>query len=87
MNYSLDEFLALVERVEAQGGERLTEIHESHTLVCDTGNNTQRVEGTGCDEVALFDIPYEDSRDNAPRAVTVCAVDDMVGLWPRFLER
>jgi hypothetical protein len=95
-----DTFIRLVEAVEAQGGELLPETHHPTPFVYKIEGPNGRsksveVEGTGCGEDTLLRIPYEDhkpdkqgveSPDGAVHDIKVCAIDDLVHLWPRFAE-
>lgn len=95
-----DIFIKLVEVVEAQGGELLPETHHPTPFVYKIQGDHGRVKpvevnGTGCGEDALLRIPYDDHHPNkegvedaAPdrRDIKVCAIDDLVHLWPRFAK-
>jgi hypothetical protein len=87
MDYSKKEFFNLAEAVEAQGGEHLDEMCKSHTYEF-SGKKIKPVTLAGCGNSALFEIPYEalDKRgkDMGAQPITVCAVDDDMGRWPRF---
>lgn len=88
MRYSQNEFFKLVDAVEDQGGKLLPEIHENvyHTQFC--GDKIKGEEVVYCGEEALLEIPYEGTDRNGVelgvQPIKVCAVDDMVGRWPRF---
>lgn len=95
-----DIFIKLVEAVESQGGELLPETHHPTPFVYKAEGPGGRVkaievEGTGCGEDALLRIPYEDHRPNKEGVesnlveihdIKVCAIDDLVHLWPRFAK-
>lgn len=82
MLYTEDEFMRLWKTIEDQKG---THIAEDHTDKFDTGLH-MRIEYCGFE--AQFDVPYvyypPESEDAEERIVRVCAVDDRMGLWPRF---
>lgn len=80
MNYSQDEFFELMDQVEAQGGTHLDEMCKAKTYEF-TGDRIKPATLPGCGNVALFDVPF---LDNSSDGVTVCAVDDDMGKWPRF---
>lgn len=84
MNYSKDEFLALVSYVEDQGGVLLDELCASHQYLIE---HERRVSVTlpGCGNISTFEVPYESMMAGVNDAtVRVCAVDDSMGRWPRF---
>ncbi len=120
MNYHPDDFLALIEEAERQGGAHLNESCKPAAwrmnLPIDferpTGaRRNERVESTGCLRRAKFlvsllpdayvlhhgleddpgfdfndvDNPRAVMSDGSPALATACAVDDAMGLWPRFL--
>lgn len=88
VSYNLEEMIRLTEAIEAQDGELLPETcgPRSVTMRSSTGR-TETAPLAYCGNDVLFDIPYTSFVDESPRAITVCAVDDMVGAWPRFQER
>lgn len=91
MHYSPDEFLRLMEEIDFQGGEHLDETHDNvfHTEFTGDHEGVKGLEIEYCGESALFEIPYgpqEKAQHNGAGVVKVCAVDDMVGRWPRFAE-
>lgn len=87
-------FIALCDAVEDQGGELLTETHWPETLIYETKNSkgrkrTEEAESTGCGRETLFDVPYEmySTDDTVEEGmIKVCAIDDMMDLWPRFAK-
>lgn len=83
MQYRQDEFFRLLEAIELDGGTHLDEAHENvfHTKL--TGDHVKGMEVAYCNESALFEIPYE-GEDGAVVSIKACAVDDRIGLWPRF---
>lgn len=92
MNYTEQQFVRLMEMVEAEGGEHLDEQCKGRRFEI-SGEpylKTQRVTLPYCGNSALFEIPYEKPVDGTNAAVLdkvrVCALDDMVGLWPRYEE-
>ena len=107
MNYHPDDFLALAERVQEEGGAVLDEPctgrafrikkpvngkmqwRNARTTHCDltarmaiTYDPTQHVRIRDDDDVILAEHPGEAGRPE-PLAI-VCAVDDAMGLWPRY---
>lgn len=115
MNYSPDEFLQLMEAVEAQGGAHSSEPCKPRNYklrMPKPGNATVRVwknfTTTGCGAEARFVVPYDPTQpvsikhkgqtstdepteselaamvDRGAGMAAVCAVDDSLGLWPRF---
>lgn len=95
MNYSKDQFFALMEAAEEQGGELLDEVCDARTYSF-TGSRSKKVTFPMCGNSTIFDIPYLEDSDapllvgagpTAQPRIKVCAVDDGLGLWPRFRER
>lgn len=86
MYYERDEFFRLMELIEDQGGTHLNEVHENvhhPALVNDAGGKGITV--VYCGEAACFEIPYEALGDlGVLTTAKVCAVDDWLGLWPRY---
>lgn len=87
MNYSQNEFFALVETVEEQGGEHLDKLCKAQTYKF-VGNKQKPMTLPSCGNSALFLVPYEainrDGSEAGLQPVEVCAVDDDMGRWPRF---
>lgn len=122
VNFHPDDFLSLIEEVEAQGGVHLTsEACTPPTFRLNQPINPEdpngpkrniRIEMTGCHRRAKFLVPllpdaylydrdelhtqefdFNDQEnpvtrfsDGAPALAKVCAVDDAMGLWPRFQD-
>ena len=122
MNFHPDDFLALIDEVENQGGVHVADethmpVHFRMNLPIDEANpqgpkHNVRVSTTGCHRRALFLVPmlpeayfmdeeeiatspdfdFDDSKHptvtmadgDTPALTKVCAVDDSMGLWPRF---
>lgn len=84
MNYEKDEFFALMDLVEEQDGEHLDAQCSARTFeFC--GDKLKPATLPGCGNSSLFAVPYKTEKggpDNGP--ITVCAVDDDMGRWPRF---
>lgn len=65
MNYSGTEFFRLIEEIEDQGGVQLDELHEVRVIDIpkqSKSDKAQTIRGQklcGCDEAALFAIPFE----------------------------
>jgi len=80
MNYTKDEFFELMDDVEAQGGTHLDDLcaHKTYDFV---GDKLKPVTLPGCGNNAIFNVPF---LDDETLSVTVCAVDDDMGKWPRF---
>lgn len=99
MPYSPDDFLALLEEVERQGGAHDPDPcipREFKIELPDASGKkrTRRAHTTGCGRDSIFIVPYEPAGKDAEerRAMRarkagfarVCANDDLVGHWPRF---
>lgn len=89
MNYSSDQFLRLMEEVEEQGGEHLDELCTARRFeFC--GDKIKPVTLPGCGNSSVFQIPYaatdKNGREKGMQDVKVCAVDDALGYWPRFIK-
>lgn len=131
MNYNPDDFLALIQECEAQGGSHLSEQCTPDSFRLSVPIDADNIQGprankkfftTGCKRHSKFIVPdlpeaYLDEVDILDSAVaeieeggviahrevepgdfdfddgknptknslpTVCAVDDAMGLWPRF---
>ena len=87
MKYTEDEFFRLMAEVQKQGGYHVDETHKDVYHKSFTGNlTTEGVPPDGtigyCNNNALFKVPYIGS----DKKITVCAVDDCMGLWPRFSD-
>jgi hypothetical protein len=82
VEYQQDEFFALMEQVEDQGGDHLPERCKAQRYTF-TGDQIKPVTLPSCGNETLFSIPYVGEKDK-PSAITVCAVDDNMGMWPRF---
>lgn len=89
MNYDQDEYFDLMERVEEQGGE-LQESICANQRYDFTGPNSKPVTIAGCGNQSIFTVPYEGvvAKDGEVEPgvypISVCAVDDDLGAWPRF---
>lgn len=89
MKYDEKEFFSLLKEIKKQGGVHLDdEVHEHVYHPHFVGPKSAKgYTQTYCNSVALFDIPYLE-QDNtvspAIESIKVCAVDDCIGLWPRF---
>lgn len=85
MKYNMDEFYRLMESIEDQGGEHLELTHDPVFHIELTGPHVKGEEVLYCGESAMFAIPYEPlGHEGTMDSITVCAVDDAVGRWPRF---
>lgn len=85
MHYRRDEFFRLLDEIEFQGGSHLDETHDNVYHTEFVGEKIKGHEVEYCGENALFEVPYFAEGDNdTMRTVKVCAVDDRLGLWPRF---
>jgi hypothetical protein len=90
VNYSQEDFIKLIEEVEFQGGTHLDEDCEPVVVALKKEHprgKASRFKLARCGNPALFDIPY--GLENPGPAgemgiIKVCAVDDSIGLWPRF---
>lgn len=80
-----------MEAVEDQGGEHLDEQCKARRYEF-SGGKSKPVTLPSCGQSALFMIPVELPDDEMtgvmlPEPVKVCAVEDLVGLWPRFIDQ
>jgi hypothetical protein len=84
MVYTEADFQRLVAALEDQGGQHLNDQCKAKTYRW-TGTNEQPRVVEGCGNHMLLDVQYEPYQDGSVvQSVTVCAVDDNVGMWPRF---
>lgn len=90
MQYDDDSFLALLIRIEEQGGRLLDDVHATRAENVDvlkgyeqTGRS-MKMNIKGCGEQVLFEIPYRDSRSERAGKLVACAVCDDLGKWNRF---
>lgn len=91
MNYSQDEFIALMDVIEEAGGMHLDmDCTPERFRLKTSPDGPERIRETqACGNPSLFDIPFPlpDGSDLVNTGtVRVCAVCDNVGLWPRFTE-
>lgn len=94
MNYSPDEFLALVQEVERQGGAHLPDECEPVTINYKIGNRKTKVNSCHCGNESIFVTVYEPTADAEKRNAKArgggfartCAVCDEMGAWPRYME-
>lgn len=89
MNYSQLEFLRLMEEVEFQNGVHLDRdcVPSTFRMKSKPNGPERTYETSSCGNTTMFQVPYaqEDKGGVVTHAaVTVCAVDDDMGLWPRF---
>lgn len=93
MDYTAEEFADLVRAVEQQGGQQLPDmcLPTVYRLKQPTPSGPRRVdvETVGCEQFCLLAIPYDPEPKSKKKvnAVTACAVDDNVGMWPRFRRK
>ena len=84
MVYTEADFQRLVGAVEEQSGQHLNDQCKAKTYRW-TGTNEQPRVIEGCGNHMMFDVIYEPYNEgNVVQTVKVCAVDDNVGMWPRF---
>jgi hypothetical protein len=99
VNYTRSQFFSLMQAVEDQGGDHLDRTCESPPYFFKqfeaspveddawkfsfTGS-TKKVTFPSCGHSALFAVPF---LDDPEEKVTVCAVEDSMGLWPRFADQ
>lgn len=85
MKYKPDEFFRLMAAVEEQGGEHLDESHDTVYLMPDKDKGLPGLELDYCGQSMLFVIP-DLPGESPPGKTKVCAMDDDMGLWPRFRD-
>lgn len=99
MNYHPSDFQRLAEEVEEQGGTALPGAHNPRKLSmklpdAEGESRWQDAFTTGCHQEARFLVPYalpggklgEVMEQRGAGIVEVCAVDDDMGKWPRFVN-
>lgn len=86
VNYSPEQFFALVKAVEDEGGELLDETCTAQRYSF-TGPRGQgkSVYLPSCGNTTIMEIPYE-APDGSAQPIRLCAVCDDVGNFPRFRE-
>lgn len=82
LNYDRDEFIELLDAVEDQDGVHLDDQCKARKYTW-VGKKTKPAIIAGCGNETLFEIPYDGERGEES-SLTVCAVDDDMGRWPRF---
>lgn len=102
VNYSRTQFYRLMEAVEDQGGDHVDRVcaptpyyFKQHTAEPGPDDNwkitatgaTKKVTFPSCGHSAIFEVPYVSAEDDEEQTVTVCAVEDSMGLWPRFADQ
>lgn len=89
MQYTREEFFRLMEQIEADGGDHLDKTHDPSVFTELVGGpvlDPKQGFVRNCGENALFRVAYEPSgHDGTLETLEVCAVDDMMGRWPRFV--
>lgn len=115
MNYSPQDFMALVAQIEGEGGYIDAEPCTGKVINYKIDGRTKHVSTAHCDMHTRVGVPYDsteavdletyaeivrDGRKQRVRtrikhpgeashkmaAAAVCAVDDAVGLWPRYAD-
>lgn len=81
MKYNHDEFVELIEVVEAQGGTLLDDPHAVKVTKHTTPRGEMTVRTSGCGAYSMFEVPVEGGKP-----AVLCAVCDNMGMMPRFLE-
>ncbi len=89
MRYKDEEFFRLMDAIEADGGQHLNERHGNVTHPELTGEHRldEAHEVHYCNVQAQFEVPYLYGENDAAGVISfikVCAVDDCIGLWPRY---
>lgn len=89
MRYSEEQFFALMDEIEFQGGEHCQHSHapDSFRLKLHPDGPEKVRETTGCNNPTLFDVSYALPSTAAVAKMgkaRVCAVCDNIGQWPRF---
>lgn len=90
MQYKRNEFMRLLEALEDQGGTHLDELCEDRYFTEFAGPRVKGFELPMCGEMSVMEVPYDRRGDGDAierGTVKVCAVDDAVGLWPRFKDQ
>ncbi len=88
--YNSGQFLALMDLVEADGGQHVvgpcTPYEYPLEVQSISGRETRTMKTTGCGKEARFMVPYPSGDGGAPtmEMALVCAIDDAIGLWPRY---
>jgi hypothetical protein len=89
MNYSIDEFNAVAEEVEKQGGALLNEKCVAKDIIYTAPPyvkaSTNFLVTCGCSNVSRFAIEYNGD-DSKTHLVTACAICDGLGAWPRYIH-
>lgn len=83
MNYHPDDMVRLDSAIYQDGGSALAQVCAPRILRYKIAGRWKRVSTTGCGYHALYEVPYERESGQLGTA-TVCAVDDAMGLWPRY---
>lgn len=89
MEYSQDQFFALMEAVEEAGGQHLEDVRCASRLYKWSGNQIKPARLPGCGNQTVFAIPYtaDDKAVATVHEIIVCARCDDVGMWPRFYDQ
>lgn len=87
MRYTPDEFQALEDEINSQGGALLPDICTEDDVVFTCPpykrNKTERRRTCGCGNLSRFVMEY-DPGDDKSQFITACAVCDNMGSWPRL---
>lgn len=94
MDYGNDEFDALIEAVENQGGAHLPDICDGDLLTFKVKDRVSKVRSCSCRNQTIFVTLYEptdeaESKNAAARGggfARTCAVCDDMGTWPRYAK-
>lgn len=89
----MNQFSTLIENVEEEGGRYTEDVCKPQQYDV-TGDDKKAAQApfyladNTCGQQAIFEVPYEQT-DNLGRPtgvapIRLCAVDDMMGLMPRF---
>jgi len=90
VDYKPDEFIALLEEVEHQGGALLNDPCEPSYFNLEQPDASgklklRKLSTTGCGNDCRMGVPYQPPEGTTGAAfVAACAVDDNMGDWPRF---
>jgi len=87
VDYLNTELMDLMDQIAEQGGEHMDRTCVSREFEF-VGPHSKPITLRYCNNDTVFAIPYEaldkEGREAGLQPVEVCAVEDNVGMWPRF---